>query len=255
MATSRSNGLVAVAGSGALVDGNTSGLSTPDYTKVFSVAPTSGPVLSIGEFARGPSQAVNIPASNTSAGIPMRITQGTGVSSVAFTLRYAPALLSITGASLGAGLQGAVLNADLSNAASGVIGIEISGLSGLTSSPLTLLQLQANVPALATYGAEHVLDIQDLKFNQGALVGIDDDGMHVVAYLGDAEGVPRYSSSDTLRIQRVIVRLDTGFSAYPLVDPVIVGDVNVNGRLDATDTLLIQRKVVRFPVPELPDLP
>ena len=62
-------------------------------------------------------------------------------------------------------------------------------------------------------------------------------------------GQPRYSAADALRVQRVVVRLDTGFSPYPMVDPVIVGDVNGNGRLDAADALLIQRKVVRLPVP------
>jgi hypothetical protein len=56
-------------------------------------------------------------------------------------------------------------------------------------------------------------------------------------------------------IQRVVVRLDSGRSPYPVVDPLIVGDINGNGRLDAGDALLIQRKVVHLPVPELPDLP
>ena len=78
--------------------------------------------------------------------------------------------------------------------------------------------------------------------------------MHVVAYLGDTEGQPRYSAAIPARAAGGSA-LDTGFSAYPLVDPVIVGDVNGNGRVDATDALLIQRKVVRLPVPELPDLP
>ena len=51
-----------------------------------------------------------------------------------------------------------------------------------------------------------------------------------------------YSAADALRVQRVVVRLDSGFSPYPLVDPLIVGDINGNGRLDAGDALLIQRR-------------
>ena len=214
-------------------------------------------VLSIGEFARGPSQAVNLLASNLSAGIPVQLSGGSSVSNLSFTLRFDPARLSISGVSKDSApaLANAVLTADLRQAGSGLIDIQLTGLSGLPSAALTLLHLQASVPSTATYGAKHLLDIQGLQFNQGDLAGLDDDGMHVVAYLGDTEGQPRYSAADALRVQRVVARLDTGFSAYPLVDPLIVGDVNSNGRLDATDALLIQRKVVRLPVPELPDLP
>ena len=65
-----------------------------------------------------------------------------------------------------------------------------------------------------------------------------------MAYLGDTDGQPRYSSADTLGVQRVVVRLDSGFGPYPLVDPLIVADVNGNGRLDSSDALLILRKVL-----------
>ncbi len=123
-----------------------------------------------------------------------------------------------------------------------MIHIELTGLTDLPATPLTLLHLQASVPANATYGATHLLDIQELQFNGGALAGSDDDGMHLVAYLGDTDRQARYSAADALRVQRVVVRLDSGFSSYPLVDPLIVGDVNGNGRLDAGDALLIQRK-------------
>jgi hypothetical protein len=53
-------------------------------------------------------------------------------------------------------------------------------------------------------------------------------------------------------LQRVIVRLDSGFSAYPLTDPVVVGDVNGSGHLESADGQLIQLKVLRRSVPEIP---
>jgi hypothetical protein len=149
----------------------------------------------------------------------------------------------------------AVVVADMSQAALGLIHIELSNLTDLPDTPLTVLHVQASVPASARYGDAHALDIQGLQLNGGTLDGVDDDGLHLAAYLGDTEGQARYASLDARNVQRVVVRLDNGFDAYPLIDPVIVADVNGNARLDASDARLIQSRVVRMPVPELPELP
>ena len=251
---SAANGLKDPAG--WMLDGNGNGIMGDDFVTSFTWTP-SPRVLSVPEFARGPGQTIDLPATDPAAGIPIQLTGGADVNTVSFDLRFDPGLLSVTGVSKDAAavLATAAVDADLSQAAAGSIHVELTGLTGLPATALTLLHLQASVPATANYGAKHLLDIQNLRFNGGALAGSDDDGMHVVAYLGDADGQPRYSAADALRVQRVIVRLDSGFSPYPMVDPVIVGDVNGNGRLDTVDALLIQRKVVRLPVPQLPDLP
>ena len=241
---------------GWMLDGDGNGVMGDDFVTSFTVG-ASPRVLSVPEFARGPGQAINLPAVDLAAGIPIQLTGGTDVNAVSFDLRFDPALLSVNGVTKDAAamLSSAHLTADLSQAAAGLIHVDLTGLAGLSATPLTLLHLQASVPANASYGAKHLLDIQKVALNDGALAGSDDDGMHLVAYLGDTDGQPRYSAADALRVQRVVVRLDGGFSPYPLIDPLIVGDVNGNGRLDAGDALLIQRKVVRLPVPELPDLP
>ena len=241
---------------GWMLDGDGNGVMGDDFVTSFTLGP-SPRVLSVPEFARGPSQAINLPAPDLAAGIPVQLAGGAGVNAMSFDLRFDPTLLSVNGVTKDAAavLSSAMLTADLSQAAAGLIHVELSGLTGLPATPLTLLHLQASVPPNAIYGAKHLLDIQNLEFNGGTLAGSDDDGMHLVAYLGDTDGQPRYSSADALRVQRVVVRLDSGFSPYPVVDPLIVGDVNGNGRLDSGDALLIQRKVVRLPVPELPDLP
>ena len=240
---------------GWMLDGNGNGIMGDDFVTSFTLGP-SPLVLSVPEFARGPSQAINLPATNPAAGIPIQLTGGAGVNTLSFDLRFDPALLSVSGVTLDAAtyLASAVLNADLRQTAAGLIHVELAGLTDLPATALTLVHLVASVPASAPYGAKHLLDIQNLRIN-GDPGGIDDDGLHLVAYLGDAEGQPRYSAGDALRVQRVVVRVDSGFSSFPLIDPVVVADVNGNGRLDATDALLIQRKVVRFAVPELPDLP
>ena len=246
---SRSDSLVDVVN--RPLDSNGDGHFGDDYVLVFAVQPSVTPVLSIDEFARGPGQQINLPAVDTTAGIPVRISNGAAVREVAFTLAYNPALLNITDVGL------ASITGDLTlksiNQQAGLVKLRLANLSGLTDASTVLLTLRADVPVEAPYGAQHVLDIRDLVLNAGALGARDDDGLHVVAKLGDTDGDGRYSAMDALLIQRVIVRLDSGFSAYPAIDPLILGDVSGNGRLDATDPLLVQMKVVRYSVPEIPD--
>ncbi len=222
------------------------------YRLTFGVAPGTTPILSIGEFARGPGQAINLPASDPAAGIPVRITNGATVSEVTFTLRYHPDLLVVQDISLAGPATGNLTLKSIDPLA-GVAMVRVEQLAGLTNASTVLLSVRAQVPGSAPYGTEHVLDIDDLQLNAGALAGRDDDGLHLVAKLGEASGDGAYSSSDALLIQRVIVRLDNGFSAYPLTDPVVLGDVNANGRLDASDALLVQYKAEGKVVSQLPD--
>jgi hypothetical protein len=159
-------------------------------------------------------------------------------------------LLQVTGITNPAG---GVATIDLSTA--GVAAIEVSFDAPISGDDLELGRLLATVPATAGYGSKQLLDIANVVVDGDAASVQDDDGIHVVAYIGDTTGEARYSSLDAQRIQRVIVRLDTGFSAYPLADPLIIGDVNATGRLESIDALLIQRHIVRIPVPEIPELP
>jgi hypothetical protein len=50
------------------------------------------------------------------------------------------------------------------------------------------------------------------------------DVLHLVAYVGDGDGNGSYSSNDAVLITRVGLQTDSGFTAYPLVDPVIVAE-------------------------------
>lgn len=237
---------------GRPIDGDRDGMFGDDYRFSFVVPPGNVPIISIGEFARGPGQIVNLPASNPGAGIPVRISNGAAVREVAFTLRYNPALLSVEDVTLSNSVSGILVPA-LIDPVAGLAQIRVSNLSGLTDASTVLLRLQAGVPLAAPYGRQHLLDITDLELNAGALSGLDDDGLHVVAKLGDATGEGIYTSLDAQRIQRVVLQLDSGFSAYPLTDPVVVGDVNGSGRLESTDAQLVSSKVLRRAVPEIPD--
>lgn len=247
---SRADGLVDVVNRPLDTDGD--GVIGNDYILAFAVMPSDAPVLSIGEFARGPGQKVNLPAAEKAADLPVHMSNGASVREVAFTMHYNPALLYVKDVHL-ARLVAGELTLKTVDQNAGVVRVRVANLSGLTNASTILLTLQAEVPMDAPYGAQHVLDLRDLELNGGTLSGRDDDGLHVVAKLGDTDGDGRYSASDVLLIQRVIVRLDSGFSAYPTIDPVILGDLNVSEKLDAGDVLLLQRKIVRYPVPQIPD--
>jgi hypothetical protein len=250
---SRSNGFVDLLG--RLLDGDNNGINGDNYSTGFTVDPmaASRPTLSIGDFARGPGQPVNLPA--TGSGLPITLTNGAGVSSLSFELHYDVRLLQVSDVTLASGLSGSpVLSQDLS--VPGVVKIALSGLTGLTNASTGLVRLQASVPTSAgqLYKAKEILDLQQIRVN-GAPGAVDDAGLHVVGYIGEVTGDGSYSTLDIQRISRVAAKADTGFSAYPLVDPVIVGDVSGDGTVSAYDGSLLLGPIAGKTQPLVPAIP
>jgi hypothetical protein len=235
---SRADGLVD--DHGRPLDGNPGDEVTGDYSFTFTVEPSSAPVLSIGDFARGPGQRVNLPANNNNAGIPVRILNGQGAGSVSFGIRYDPALLTIEDVVLDGALTGSVefaLEEEL-------VQISVTDLQGVQSNAATaLVRLIGRVPANAPYTSKHLLDIVDVAIN-GDITGSDDDGLQLVAFMGDVSGNGRYNASDLTLMQRVLVGLDSGFSAFALADPNLVGDVNGGLVFNASDRTLLNREIL-----------
>jgi Ca2+-binding RTX toxin-like protein len=237
---------------GDLLDGNDDGTPGDAYVTAFTVAPTSALVLSVPDVARGSGQPVNIPA--TATGLPIVLSDGAGVEAVDFTLAYDPALLTITAVSPGTALPAsAVVQANLD--VPGQVTVSIASVTALASGPAELVRLTAAVPATAPYRAKHILDLTAVAVNEGTLAARADDGLHVVAYFGDATGTGTYSALDGQRVLRVSALLDSGFAVFPLVDPVIIGDITGNGAISALDATRILQEVVGLDRPEIPPLP
>ncbi len=236
---------------GGQLDGNRDGTRGDAYTARFDVA-GGGAVLTVADVARGPGQPVNIPA--TGGGLPIMLANAAGATRIAFTLRYDAALIGFVGASNGAGLPaGSTLSVDLATA--GEVRVLITTGAPLGAAAVELVRLQAGVPSAAAYGARQLLDLGDIVINNGAIAARDDDGVHVVAYLGDGSGDRAYSMLDVTRLQRVITRADSGFGAFPLVDPVLLGDINASGNLTSLDAARLQQQVGGLVRPEIPPLP
>jgi len=117
--------------------------------------------------------------------------------------------------------------------------------------------LQAAVPetAKADYRGKALLTFKDVSVNAGAISVAADTAVQVVAYLGDTTGNGAYSGLDGQRIKRVVVGLDTGFAAFPLLDPVLIADATANGSLSGLDATRVLQEVTGIDRAEIPPRP
>jgi hypothetical protein len=238
-----------------LLDGNSDGTEGDAYSTSFVVDPWTSPVVRLPDFARGPDQSVDVPA--TGAGLPVRISDGSGVQSIRLTLHYDSSLLAITAATLGGAVPGdwTVTSFDLSVPNQVTLAASGAESTSLPTGECDVFKLTTRVPAAARYGASQILAISSLQLNAGTLAGIADRAFQKVAFLGDATGNRGYSALDASLIARTDVGLDTGFDAFPLVDPVIVGDATGDGGLSGLDATYVARTAVGLPQPQVPALP
>src|SRR4029077_13730084 len=94
-----------------------------------------------------------------------------------------------------------------------------------------------------------------VSLNGGAIPVATCDALHLVAYVGDADGNGSYSTSDAVLITRAGLETDTGFSAFPRVDPAIVADTDGSGFIPADAALQANEAGVGFSTPTLPSPP
>ena len=91
---------------------------------------STNPVVSIPGFARGPGQAVDLGIAGT--GLPVRISDATGLTRVRFTIDFDSSLLAISNVELAAAIPGdwTVTHSQFS---AGRLIIDASGITPLTS--------------------------------------------------------------------------------------------------------------------------
>ncbi|HYV40037.1 MAG TPA: FG-GAP-like repeat-containing protein, partial [Gemmataceae bacterium] len=238
---------------GLLLDGNNDGASGDNYVTTFTVGASSQPVLSVPDFARGPNGAVNIKVPQLGgSGIPITLTNAAGVTDVTFNLNYNPALLNITSTLSNTSGTFTLVGAP----SSGVANFSFHSSTALNGN-LTLGQIVAQVPdsAAASYKAKELLHLSNIVVNGSITTAINDDGIHVAAYPGDVSGDGLFSPLDGALTSRVAIVFDTGFAAYRLADPAILGDLNGNGFTDSSDVTLINRTLAGITVAQLPPIP
>jgi autotransporter-associated beta strand protein len=230
---------------GELLDGNADGTVGDDYTNLFTIADYSNSrVVNLPDFARGPGQSVDFSNSVLgAAGLPIQISDGTGVIRANLQVDYNSSLLTISGVSLAAGMPGdwAI---DTTGSTDGHFVIHGRGTTALGAGQHNLFTLAAAVPSEALYGASEEVRLSSVSINGGAIGAVADESMDKTAFLGDATGDQSYSSMDASLIARVVVGLDSGFDHYPLTDPIVIGDVTADGTLSGLDASYVAREVV-----------
>jgi hypothetical protein len=232
------------AGSG-LLDGNADGTAGDPYVTLFTVAPPppGAVTVSIPDFVRGQTQAVHIP-SNTSNGLPIRLSDGAGVTQATIELVYNQALLSITGVTPGPSVP-IDWSFELDLSTPGVARLVASGSIPLPAGPLDLARLVAAVPADAPYTSKQRLDLRNVVLLAGAsgVPLIEDDAVHIATYLGDLNADGLISSADVTLSRRLIGGLDSGFATAQLADPRIVGDLTNDLAMSSADVTQARRYI------------
>ena len=236
---------------GGLLDGNSDNAPGDDYSATFNISASAGRVVKLPDFARGPEQPVDVPA--TGAGLPISISDAGGVTSVSLVLHYDPALLTISNVAMASGLTGWSITA-ANFATPGQAALSASG-PALGAGAANLFSLTAAVPVDATYAATQVLRLEDVQINGGAVAAVADRAVQKVAFFGDATGNRGYSAMDASLVARLAAGLDSGLNAFPLLDPAIIADVSGNGGISSLDASYIARTAVLLPQPEIPPLP
>ncbi len=254
--------------SGSFPSGN--GTAGGNFVTTFTVGTSAGLVVGLPDFARGPGQTVQAPASGSATELPdglvVQLSNAAGVTSITMTIEYDPSLLDVTDVQLGADAPaGSQVESNLT--VPGTISLSFFALAPLAAADTNLIELIATVPEAAPYGSAHVLQITSLDVNAGALAARADDSLHVVAFAGDVNANRRYDAEDARLIARVGVGLDSGFVSttptsstittplYPTIDPAVLSDVTGNGEISPLDASDVLRKIIGLSVPNLPDLP
>lgn len=248
---------------GNLLDGDANGVAGGDFSGTFTIAPAAdGTVtLAVDDFVRGPGQPINLPA-DTTDGIPISITipEGVAVRAVDFRVGFTEGLLDVTAATAGAALPGGAL-VTLNNFLDGLAIVSISTTQNLPTGTNTLVNLAAAVPeanASENYRKAYVVDIHETTVGDGQdneHPVVDDDGLHVVAFAGDATGNGRNNFADPTAIARLATSLDSTLPAYPTIDFGVIADASGNGATNLFDATLVAQFAASIPVPQIPPIP
>jgi hypothetical protein len=205
-------------------------------------------------------QNINVANNVANDGIPVALSNGQNVTSGSFTLQYNPAFLNITGAVSKIAGASFTVSTTIINATSATAVISLSSPSSISTSTsaITLGSLQATVPfsATASYGAQQLLHFsaEQLSGTGGVISVTNQDAVQVDAYFGDVNdtGLPFSvaGASDAAAISIVASGLAStinqtipGFTLFPDLDPVIIGDVSNSGTVTFGDVTLMNQEI------------
>jgi hypothetical protein len=119
-----------------------------------------------------------------------------------------------------------------------------------------LVSITAYVPyaARSQYQVKDLLTLGNITVNNGATV-VPANAVDVNAYFGDVNGDHHLDGLDKGFIANVASTASTGFSAFTLLDPAIIGDLSGDNAVTANSTSLLSNYLLALPVAKIPALP
>ena len=232
---------------GTVLDGNNDSVPGGDYVSSVSVTQNSGAVvISIPNFARGPQQPVNL----VPEGLPVSFSDGNGILSAQFQIRYNPALFAQPTATTFPGLP-AGTSVTVFSFQAGVLEVNFTSADPLPAGTTRFMDLHTTVLAGAPYGTKAIFDIRNITLSDNRSA-VDDDGIGVSAFFGDVTGNGGYTGQDASLIARLAVNIDSGLERFKMLDPNIMADITGNGAISGQDTSLMMQAAVNINVPQIP---
>jgi hypothetical protein len=259
--------LVSAAGAGGFHDTLNAGLDGANnsghanYTTTFTTHYHANPipVLSIPDFARGPDDNQPIKVSNdTGHGIPITLYNASNLTEAVFSVTYNPTLLDISDVS-NADATDPTGNLMFSSTKLGVATFEYTGVTP-ENGTVVLGDIIATVPksAAANYKAKELIQVAPLEINNADAINGNDAGasaIHVNAYYGDVTGNGTIDGLDVATEATVASGTATGFAAYSLLDPALIGDPASDISVDAGDVSTLAAYTAHLPTPQIPAIP
>ncbi|MCA9138475.1 MAG: hypothetical protein KDB00_17005, partial [Planctomycetales bacterium] len=240
---------------GGQLDGNIDGFRGDDFIHSFAVDHSTHRIVAVGDFVRAAGQSIDLtPADLSDIALPIRINDATDVVSVDLELVYDPALLVIDSVEKATGLP-ADWTATVNNSTPGRVQLTASGTTALSGTDRAIYSIVARVANDAPYGASGAIALTNVLINGTEMNATGDFAFFKTSLLGDVTGDRTYSGLDASLISRVVVDMDSGFDAFPLVDPNIIAAIAGDPALSGLDASLMAQKVVGKDVPRLPEIP
>ena len=209
----------------AALDGNRDGTAGDSYVTSFAIGKAAPTAISVGDLVLGPGMSTSAASREDEKGLAVTFSSVGGVKSITFVVEYDPALLTITGAQIGERVPSqSTLRFETERTTDGRARavVTLTSPTTLPAGRIVLANLIATVPAAAAYGKVEVLHISVRSVNGAAATVASDDGIHVVGARRDANGDQRLNGDDKTLLDRFARGLDSGFSAWPLIDPVLI---------------------------------
>jgi Ca2+-binding RTX toxin-like protein len=228
--SSRSDGFVYTDGNS--IDGDNDNAPGGDLNYNFSIANGDRPRLSLKDIVAAP---------NTQTAIPIAIDRLDGIQTIDFTADYNPDLLGITGVSVDANRW--TISQQQIDPIGGSIALSLTAKTNLTGSD-TLLSLQGTIDSNAPYLATDIIELSNITANNGSIGILGDLSLQQVLLAGDVTGNRDFNSLDASLVARTVTGIDSGFTAFPTIDPNLTGDINLDGTLSDADVLTIGKNAV-----------